>query len=69
VLDAARKLAAREHVTVEEFVSRMLAETVRLDDAWEMRVRQGRQVSRERFLEILRKAPDVPPMPGDEIDQ
>ena len=68
VLDSARKLAERQQLTVEEFLARMVAETVRSDDAWQERVRRGRQVTRERFLEILRKAPDVPPMPGDEIE-
>jgi hypothetical protein len=68
VLDAVRKLADREKVTVEEFVSQIVADMVRLDAEWGRRAERGRQVSRQRFLEILHKAPDTPPAPGDEIE-
>ncbi|HYO07562.1 MAG TPA: hypothetical protein VER17_01195 [Tepidisphaeraceae bacterium] len=67
VLEAARRLAARQQMSVEQFVLRMVEETVRMDDAWEQRVSRGRGVSRERFLAALAKAPDVPPIPGDEL--
>jgi hypothetical protein len=67
VLEALRRLAQREHLSAEQFLSRMVAEAVRLDEAWDERVRRGRQVTRERFLEILATAPDVPPIPGDEL--
>jgi hypothetical protein len=46
----------------------MIVQVVEADQAWEERVRRGRQVSRERVLAILDKVPDVPPMPGDEIE-
>jgi hypothetical protein len=68
VLERARRLAEREQVSLDQFVSRMIVQVVEADQAWEERVRRGRQVSRERVLAILDKVPDVPPMPGDEIE-
>ena len=66
ILAGARKLAEREHISVEEFVARMLAATVNEDGEWESRRNRGGQVSRKRFLEILSSTPDVPPIVGDE---
>lgn len=68
VLSGARKLADQQKMTVEDFLAKMVAQTVRHDNEWDARVQRGSQVTRERFLEILRKAPDVPPLPGDEIE-
>jgi hypothetical protein len=67
VLSAAKKLAERENVSVEDYVAHMIAEAVKLDAAWEQRVARGRQVSRERFQQILSTSSNVPPVPGDEI--
>lgn len=66
ILEAARKLAARERISLEELVSRMLCEAVQQDEQWEQRVTRGKQVSRERFFEILAKSPEAPPIAGDE---
>jgi hypothetical protein len=68
VLSAAKKLAARENVSVEDYVAHMVTEAVRLDAAWDQRVTLGQQVIRQRFQRILSSAADVPPIPGDEID-
>lgn len=68
VLAGAKRLAERERLSVEEYVTRLLADLVRLDDEWERRIRRGGQVSRERFLEILRKAPDTEPEAPDRIE-
>jgi hypothetical protein len=67
LLADAQALAEREHISLEEYVLRILAEQVSGDATWQRLTDQGRQVSRERFLEILRKAPNVPPIPGDEL--
>ena len=68
-MDAARKLAERKNLTVEEVVARMVDQAVRRDVEWEQRVQRGRQVSVERFREILAKAPDVEPdLPSDRIE-
>ena len=68
LIDDAKKAAEQEHLPLDEFVARLLTENLRLRQAWEQQIRRGSRVSRERFLEILRKAPDVPPMPGDQIE-
>jgi hypothetical protein len=68
VFEAARKIAQREKISVEELVNRMLAQAASFDAEWEKRVNRGRQISRERFLEILKKAPDVGPPEWDRIE-
>ena len=68
LIDDARRAAEQEHLPLDEFVARLLTENLRLRQAWEQQIWRGSRVSRERFLEILRKAPDVPPMPGDQIE-
>jgi len=67
VLERARQLAAKQKVSIEELISRMLTEASQADEWWDQRVRQGKQITRERILEILNKTTDVPPMPGDEL--
>jgi hypothetical protein len=68
VLANARRMAEQEHLSLEDFASRALAELVSSRAVMQAYVERGKTVTRERFLEILRKAPDVPPMPGDEIE-
>ena len=68
LLADAQALAEREHVSVEQYILRLVAEKISDDATWQRFVDRGRNVSRERFLEILRKAPDVPPIPGDELE-
>jgi hypothetical protein len=68
VLSAAKKLAARENVSVEDYVAHMVTEAVKSDAAWDQRVARGQHVTRERFQQILSSSPDVPPITGDEID-
>jgi len=68
VMEAARKIAQREKISVEELVNRMLAQAAKFDAEWEKRVQRGRNVSRDRFLEILNKAPDAEPEPWDRIE-
>jgi hypothetical protein len=68
LIDDAKKAAEQEHLPLDEFVARLLTENLRLRQTWEQRIRRGGRVSRERFLEILHKAPDVPPVSDDRID-
>ncbi|HEY1685116.1 MAG TPA: hypothetical protein VGG19_10160 [Tepidisphaeraceae bacterium] len=68
ILSAAKKLAERKQVSVEDFVAQMVSDAVKLDGAWEERITRGKQVSRDRFDQILSSAPDVPPIPGDDLD-
>jgi hypothetical protein len=63
-----RRLAEQQHFTLEEFVTRLVEETVRANAAWAQYLERGKQVSRERFLEILAKVPDVEPDEGDRLE-
>lgn len=67
VLAGARKLAEREHLSVEEYLTRLLADLIELDESWVRRVEGGKRVTRERFLEILGKCPDVEPEATDRV--
>jgi len=67
VLATAQRLADDCGLPLEEYLSRIIVKALE-NEWWEERTTQGAHVGRERFLEILRKAPDVPPMPGDEIE-
>lgn len=68
LIDALKRVAAKESLTVEDFVARMLVERLRVDEMWERRVAAGRGVTRERFLEILAKAGDAPPEATDRVE-
>lgn len=66
LLPTARKLADGCALSVEEYLSRIVVE--QLPREWWHERTTGAPVSRERFLEVLRNAPDVPPMPKDDIE-
>ena len=68
ILAGAKRIAERQNLTLDEYVTRMLEEVVRMDEMWNARVERGRQVSRERYQSIIRNGPDVPPIPGDELE-
>jgi len=68
LLADARVLAEEAHLTLEEFVAKLVVESVRVNAVWARYMNRGRSVSRERFLEILSKVPDVEPDPDDRID-
>ena len=68
VLAGTKRLAEKNALTVDEYVSRLLADAVQAEAFWEDRLRRGKQVTRERFLEILRSAPDEEPEPWDRIE-
>lgn len=64
---AIRRWAAEEGVTVEQFLAAAAAEkllAVTGPDYLEERARRG---SREKYLAVLARIPDVPPDPGDEL--
>jgi hypothetical protein len=64
----AQALAKQEQLSIEEYVLRMLSEQVAGEANWRRLIERGRAVSKERFLEILRKAPAVEPEPNDRIE-
>lgn len=68
VLDEARKLASKENVPLDNYVARVLARHLASVQGIAYIEQRAKGASREKFLAALRKAPDVPPMPGDEIE-
>ena len=68
LLAETQALAEHEHLSVEQYVLRLLSEQVAGEANWRRLIEKGRLVTKERFLEILRKAPDVEPEPNDRIE-
>ena len=68
VLEKARAIAEEQQMTLDEFVADILNDLWQQREYLRIRANRGRQVTRERFLEILAKAPDVEPEPGDRIE-
>ena len=63
----AKAMADRDGVSIQELVETAVAEKIASAQAIRILGNGRSKVTRERFLELLAKAPDVPPMPGDEI--
>ena len=67
VRERAERLAAEEGVPLEQFVSAVLIERVALADADTYLRHRAAQGSREEFLRILAKVPDVEPEDYDRL--
>lgn len=62
-----RELAQQDGISINQFISTAVAEKLSAlltEESLEKRASRG---SRERFLAVLAKVPDVPPEPGDEL--
>lgn len=59
--------AGKDGVSVEDYVSTVLAQRIAVADADSMVQRRAKQGSPERLMELLAAAPDVPPEPQDRI--
>ncbi len=64
IVRLAEELAAREHVSVEEFVSAALSEQFAGADYLR---RRGQRASAERFQAALNQIPDSEPEPYDRL--
>jgi hypothetical protein len=67
-----RRVAGQEKCSPEHAAEIIVHRALKAQRDWEYlreRARRGRNVSWERFSEILAKAPDVPPIPGDELPE
>jgi len=60
-------MAEREQVPVERLLSLALAQALGAWQTESMIPDRARRGSREKFLAVLSKAPDEPPLPGDEL--
>ncbi len=62
-----RELAQQDGISINQFISTAVAEklaALMTEEYLENRAKRG---SRERFLGVLAKVPDVPPESGDEL--
>ncbi|MCW5555604.1 MAG: toxin-antitoxin system HicB family antitoxin [Verrucomicrobiae bacterium] len=62
-----RECAAKEGVTVDQLLSSAAAEKLSAMLTVEHLRERARHAKREGFEKYLASAPDVPPMPGDEL--
>ncbi len=61
-------LASQDHQSVNAFASRKLEEFARaVEDFKELELRAQR-ASREKFEASMAKVPNIPPVPGDEVN-
>lgn len=64
----ARELAAREGISLNQFVSTAVAEKLAALLTEEYLVARARRGSRPAYLKALGKVPDAPPAVGDELE-
>ena len=67
-LATARRIAAESRLSIDQVVAKAIgwmAEADRLSADFDARAARGRRVDIDA---ILGKVPDVPPLPGDELD-
>ena len=62
-----RELAQQEGISINQFISTAVAEKMAALLTVEYLEERAKRGSREKFLAVLAKVPDVPPEPGDEV--
>jgi len=65
--DRLRELAKREGVSMNQLIATAVAEKISALDTVEYLEERAERGSREEFLGALGRAPDVKPVPGDEL--
>lgn len=65
--ERAREVAKREGVSINQLVATALAEKLSALDTLEYLEARAARGSREAFLDVLSRVPDVSPTPGDEL--
>jgi hypothetical protein len=65
--EKARELAKKEGVSINQLVATALAEKLSALETVQYLEARGAKASRKRFLEAMAKAPDAPPVPGDDL--
>ncbi|MBI2073703.1 MAG: toxin-antitoxin system HicB family antitoxin [Gemmatimonadetes bacterium] len=61
-----RELAEREDISINQFIATAVAEKMSALLTLEYLEERASRGSRAHFRSILRRVPDVPPLPGDE---
>lgn len=68
LLRQVRELAAREGITLEQFISSAMAEKAAAWTTIEYLERRAAQGNKQRFLQALSKVPDVEPDEQDRLE-
>jgi hypothetical protein len=63
------RCATQAQLSPAEFVKDSIARILRADYEWERWNRRAKEANVEEFKRIMAKAPDVPPIPGDELPE
>ena len=61
-------LASQDHEPVNVFASRKLEEFARAVEDFTELERRAQRASREKFESSMAKVPNIPPVPGDEVE-
>jgi len=69
ILAAARRAAARDGVSLNQFINTALAEKVAALEAEEVFTKRAARADKSRFLDVLRGIGPEPPRPGDELPE
>ena len=64
ILQKAAELAAKDHVSVEEFITAAVSEQVAAREYLDQRIRRA---NKERFQAALQAIPDLEPEPHDRL--
>ena len=67
VFEKLANLASHDHQSLDEFALQKLEECARAYDDFRELERRAQRGNRQNFQTALAKAPNVPPMPGDEL--
>jgi hypothetical protein len=62
-----RELAQHDGISINQFINTAVAEKLAVLMTVEYLEERAKRGSREAFLAVLAKVPDVPPDPGDEL--
>lgn len=64
---AARVLAKKEHISINQLIMLALAEKISALEATDYLNKRGKVASREKYLNILKKVPNVKPSKRDKL--
>ena len=62
-----RELAQQDGISINQFISTAVAEKLAALMTEEYLEKRAKRGSRDKFLAVIAKVPDVPPEPGDEL--
>jgi hypothetical protein len=68
LLNAARNVAARDNISVDQLFALAIAEKLSALETAELLLGHAEQADLERYRAVLDLVPDAAPLPGDELD-